>query len=157
MDILPRPWRIKFIQQKKGPECVICQKRDNNQDEEEYVLLRSQYSFSFLNIYPYNIGHVLIAPYRHGIEFENLINEELLDMNLQTKKIISALKNSLSPDGFNIGININKSAGAGIVDHLHIHVVPRWEGDTNFFTTIFETRVLGESLKDSFNRIRRYL
>ncbi len=154
MEILFRPWRITYLQQEKDKECILCKKRDSNDDEENMMLIRGEYSFALMNIFPYNIGHLMVAPFRHGISFEELSMEEIQEISLLVKRLVTAIKNSLSPEGFNLGINIGKAAGAGIEDHLHIHIIPRWVGDTNFMTSISDTRVLGEALVDTYHRIK---
>jgi len=133
------PWRSKYIYSRKKKKCIFC-------DPKDYVLERTRYSFSMLNIYPYNNGHVMVAPKRHVKSVEYLDPAELKDMMdlvVKTKKI---LDRKIRPHGYNIGLNIGKAAGAGFAGHIHIHVVPRWIGDTNFMPAACGTKVISESL-----------
>ncbi len=139
MKELWAPWRSKYIYSRKKKKCIFCSLKD-------YVLEKTRYSFSMLNIYPYNNGHVMVAPFRHVKSLEYLKAEEmkdLMDLVVKTKKV---LDKKIKPHGYNIGLNIGKAAGAGFAGHMHIHIVPRWMGDTNFMPAACGTKVISESL-----------
>ena len=125
-------------------------------DEDNFVLHRGEHAFVVLNIYPYITGHLMVVPYLHTSEFDSLpkeITDELMDLAKRTQ---TALREVYSPSGFNLGMNLGAAAGAGITDHMHIHLLPRWSGDTNFMTTVAETRVLPEDLKTTYSKLRSY-
>jgi ATP adenylyltransferase len=137
---------------KQDDECVFCQKLadGSERDGENYILLRAQHTFTVLNLYPYNNGHLLILPYEHVSRLEDLSPEVQAEMMYQVSYFSRLLRQAMDPNGFNVGINIGKAAGAGIDDHVHIHVVPRWRGDTNFMPVIAEMRVIPEWLDDTY-------
>ena len=150
MDRLWSPWRAKYVASGVGSEaqgCVFCRMaEDPGHDEANFVLHRGQHAFVVLNLYPYITGHLMIVPYLHTSEFDSVpkeITDELMDL---AKRSQTALREVYSPAGFNLGMNLGAFAGAGITDHMHVHLLPRWGGDTNFMTTVAETRVLPESL-----------
>lgn len=152
-DILWAPWRIKYLQEKmKG--CLFCKVSLKNNDKKNFLVKRGKLSFSILNIYPYNNGHVMIAPYRHIADLNRLNQEELLDLMNNLKEIKTILDKILKPQGYNIGINIGRVAGAGFPGHIHIHIVPRWNGDTNFMPVTAKTKVLSQSLQELYKRIK---
>ncbi|MDP8289521.1 MAG: HIT domain-containing protein [Candidatus Susulua stagnicola] len=157
MDKLWAPWRMKYISQKKQKSCIFCQVFKEKKDKQNFILLRSTYCFAILNTYPYNNGHVMIVPNRHLKSMESLNDAELLDMNKTLIKIKSKLKKVLNPKGFNIGINIGTIAGAGIANHLHAHIVPRWRGDVNFMPIISNTKVISQSLKELYKKLKQNL
>lgn len=145
------PWRIQYIKTLKEEKgCIFCIKPKENRDEENFILRRGKKSFIILNKFPYNSGHLMIAPYRHTGKIENLKDEESLEIFKFLKLSIKALKKVINPHGFNVGINIGKIAGAGYPGHIHFHVVPRWDGDTNFMPVIGETKVIPEEIKRTF-------
>lgn len=143
-------------QAEKIEECIFCQKITGN-DEENYVLLRGNTCFVVLNIYPYNNGHLMIAPYRHIGSLQELTKEERAEMMDLSAVCMDALKEGLNCHGFNLGINIGKVAGAGVPDHIHIHIVPRWEGDTNFMPVVGDTKVIPQSLSTTYKILRSML
>lgn len=148
MESLWAPWRSKYIYLRKNKKCIFCEPKD-------YVLEKTKYSFSILNIYPYNNGHVMVAPHRHVKTIENLSDKELkdlMDLVIKTKK---TLDKKLKPHGYNIGFNIGKAAGAGFAGHIHIHIVPRWAGDTNFMLAVSDTKVVSDSLDAMYKLFRR--
>ena len=154
MDKLWAPWRIKYVQGKQKKGCIFCQKPRQKNDKKNYIIERRKYAFSILNIYPYNNGHIMVAPYKHIADLERLTATELKEMMellIDTKK---TLKKKLNPHGFNIGINLGKVAGAGIDKHLHIHLVPRWEGDTNFVPIISNTKIISQSLDELYHILK---
>jgi ATP adenylyltransferase len=160
LDRLWSPWRSEYIASSGAADleskaCVFCNlQADLNQDEANFVVHRAARSFIVLNRYPYISGHLLIVPYEHVGELDAVAKEttdELMDL---TKRSQTALRETYHPNGFNIGMNLGHSAGAGIVDHIHIHILPRWMGDTNFMTTVSETRVIPEDLATTYNKLR---
>lgn len=155
MDKLWAPWRIKYLTQKKEKTCLFCRVQAQESDKKNHIILRSQYCFVLLNRFPYNNGHLLIAPYKHTCSLERLKTQEIIDIHETTVKIKKGLVKTLKPDGFNLGLNIGKAAGAGITGHLHFHLVPRWIGDTNFMPLFSETKVISESLNALYNKLSR--
>ncbi|MGQ9553693.1 MAG: HIT family protein [Anaerolineae bacterium] len=153
MQHLWSPWRMAYLVGAKVDGCILCQKLAENADEANLVVHRGKHSFIVLNLYPYNNGHLMVVPNRHVPSLENLDAEELLDLMMMVNLALAALRNSMSPGGFNIGVNLGKAAGAGIDGHVHVHVVPRWQGDTNFMPVLAETRVIPESLPDTRQRL----
>lgn len=153
-NILWAPWRKGYIQNLKSEQCIFCVKPRQKKDSKNYIIWRKKYSFAMLNIYPYNNGHILIAPYRHVSSLNKLKKEEINELFSLLKKAEKKLKEKLSPDGFNIGINIGKVSGAGYADHIHIHIVPRWQGDTNFMPVLAETKVISESLEELYKLLK---
>jgi len=157
MEHIWAPWRIQYIQsiQKEKPEgCILCEKPGQNQDAQNYILHRGEKNFIILNGYPYNPGHLMIAPYRHIASPEGLTDEERNEHFALVSLSLKVLRQVFNPDGFNIGINLGKVAGAGIEDHFHTHVVPRWLGDTNFMPVLAEAKVLPEALADTYQKLR---
>jgi len=148
------PWRIRYIATPKHEGCIFCDLPKKNEDEKNLILYRGEMSFVMMNNYPYNPGHVMISPYRHVGEFEDLERDEMAEMMLLTQKSVRVIKEAMKPDGFNIGINLGKVAGAGIADHIHIHVVPRWEGDTNFMPVIGDVKVIPEAVEESYKKLK---
>jgi len=157
VDRLWSPWRAKYIASgvdAESPTCVFCEiGRDTENDLSNYVVFRGQLNFVALNLFPYITGHLLVIPYGHLGEFDSAskdVTDEMMDL---TKRSQAALREVYKPAGFNVGMNLGAAAGAGIVDHIHIHILPRWSGDTNFMTTVAETRVLPESLADTYAKL----
>lgn len=156
MKRLWAPWRMQYIKNAKEGGCIFCDKPKEDEDKKNYILYRSTHSFVMLNAYPYNNGHLMVSPYAHADSLDKLSDDVLLDLFKVTKFSSSRLKEAFSPDGFNIGMNLGKTAGAGIDDHLHIHIVPRWNGDTSYMSVISETRVLPEHLMDTYEKLLPY-
>jgi len=127
-----------------------------DRDEENLILFRGERSFIIMNRYPYNNGHLMIAPNRHVGDLLQLSDDELIELVKMVKLAVKALKSEYNPDGFNIGLNLGRAAGAGLEDHLHIHVIPRWVGDTNFMPIISETKTIPELLTESYSRLKKY-
>ena len=157
MERLWSPWRSQYIAsgvdaQRDG--CVFCLIAGNpDEDEANFVLQRGEHCFVLLNLYPYITGHLMVVPYMHTNEFDSApkeITDEMMDL---TKRSQTALREVYSPSGFNLGMNLGSAGGAGIADHLHIHLLPRWSGDTNFMTTVGETRVLPEDLPTTYSKL----
>jgi ATP adenylyltransferase len=147
---------MDFITGPKASACFLCEavKGDPSSDRERYVLARSEQAIAILNRYPYGAGHTLVAPKAHLASLEDLTLPVAADLTALTQRCLRVLKAELRPDGFNLGVNLGKVAGAGVADHVHQHVVPRWEGDTNFMPLLSETRVLNEHLQVTYDRLR---
>lgn len=154
MQILWAPWRMEYIKKSKSNHCFLCEVIREKKTKEKFVLLRTKKAISLLNIYPYNNGHTLVAPLRHIGTLSKLTPKEVEELFDHTIKIVSAIKKSFKPSGFNIGLNLGKTAGAGLVSHLHIHIVPRWEGDTNFMPIIGGSKVIPQSLQETYKKIK---
>ncbi|MFB0526644.1 MAG: HIT domain-containing protein [bacterium] len=152
MKILWAPWRIKYILGKRE-SCVFCDKVKENKDKENYVLLRGKNGFVMLNTFPYNNGHLMVAPYKHVPDLEGLEKDVLGELMGLVKTSTQILKKALKPEGFNIGINLGKVAGAGVEGHVHIHIVPRWGADTSFISTVGDTKIIPESLDDTYKKL----
>jgi ATP adenylyltransferase len=148
------PWRLEYIRGPKADECIFCRAAESNDDEANYVVHRGDHCFVLLNAYPYNNGHVMIAPYAHEPTIEPLEEPALAELMALVNRSTKALRAVYAPEGFNVGINMGKAAGAGIEDHVHLHVLPRWTGDTNFMPVIADTRVLPQSLADSWRELK---
>ncbi|MEZ0345060.1 MAG: HIT domain-containing protein [Infirmifilum sp.] len=156
MDVLFAPWRMRYIEYTKierDQECFICKGYRERNDEDNLVVYKGERVVVLMNKFPYNTGHLLVAPARHVPDLESLTDEELCVLFKAVKLSIQVLKAVFSPDGFNIGINLGRVAGAGLESHLHVHVVPRWNGDTNFMPVIGSTKVIPEALRDTYHRI----
>jgi ATP adenylyltransferase len=142
------PWRIEYITGPKGGECIFCAApKAQGDDASRRPIDRGQSCFTMLNAFPYAPGHVMVAPYRHTAELDDLREDESLDLMRLAQRAIRALREVMSPDGFNVGLNLGAVAGAGIADHLHLHVVPRWDGDTNFMPVLSGTHVVSQALE----------
>ena len=157
MDELWAPWRIEYIQRAPESGCILCQKPQENNDEANFILYRGQHNFIILNAFPYNPGHLMVAPYRHIANLQDLTDEEAKEHFDIIKKSLELLKEVMKPTGFNIGLNAGKVAGAGIAEHLHTHIVPRWQGDTNFMPVLSDTKVISEALTSTYRRLRAKL
>ena len=148
------PWRMEYIRMEKPKGCVLCEKPGQDNDAKNHILYRGENNFVIMNIYPYNPGHLMIAPYRHVASLEELTDEELHEQFDIVSRSIKVLRQVFNPGGFNLGINIGKVAGAGIEDHIHTHVVPRWQGDTNCMPVISDVRVLPEALDETYQKLK---
>jgi ATP adenylyltransferase len=158
MDYLWTPWRYRYVAEVKNlAGCVFCNAQAANQDEEWLVVQRAVKNFVILNRYPYTAGHVMIVPYAHTADFSGLERDTAAEMMLLAQRVQAAIDDVYHPDGFNLGMNLGRSAGAGIADHLHLHLVPRWTGDTNFMTTVSETRLEPEDLSVTYTKLRKAL
>jgi len=155
MKVLWAPWRIEYIRSPKHEGCIFCDFPKENRDKERLILYRGKYSFVIMNNYPYNPGHVMIAPYRHVANWEELTDEELLEIMKLAQLMIKALKKAMNPHGFNMGVNLGRVAGAGIDSNVHLHIVPRWNGDTNFMPVIADTKVIPESLEEAYDELKK--
>ena len=160
MDRLWSPWRMQYVTAiERPPGCVFCisSPPDPEDDERRLVVYRGAHAFIILNLYPYNPGHLLIAPYRHTAELGGLMSEECGELMALVQRALRALHDDRGPHGYNLGMNLGTVSGAGIVDHLHLHLVPRWQGDTNFMPVTGETKVIPELLKITAARLRARL
>lgn len=156
MKTLWAPWRMEYILADKSGECVLCPGEDRSRDEERLILYVGERVLVIMNKYPYTNGHLMVAPIRHVGDLEDLSGEEMLDLMSMLRKVTRILKEQMGPDGFNVGLNLGRVAGAGMEDHLHFHVVPRWDGDTNFMTVFAEVRVIPEHIKETYNKLHPY-
>jgi len=159
MKRLWAPWRMEYIlDDEKHGSCLFCDisKGNRNKDKKNLILYRGKYCFIVLNRYPYNSGHMMVVPYFHTPTFEGLSDEMLFEFIKTIDKSVGILKKVLKPDGFNMGLNFGKVAGAGMEQHMHFHIVPRWTGDTDSMPIISETRVMPEHLKKTYNKLRRF-
>jgi ATP adenylyltransferase len=154
MDRLWSPWRLPYVTRTKPEDgCVFCDAQ-RMPDSDSLIVHRGEHCFVILNLYPYNNGHIMVAPRKHVSTLGSLAPPELQEVALFMQQSEAALMRAYEPHGINIGVNIGKPAGAGILDHIHVHLVPRWNGDTNFMTVVSDARVLPESLADSAKRLR---
>lgn len=157
MKQLWAPWRMAYIDEgAKDKGCIFCTKYRQDDLRAALVLAHTEYTVVMMNKYPYNNGHLLLAPKRHEKDPAKLPPEEYIDLNEVLRRSMDIVRRALNPGGMNLGMNLGKSAGAGIEDHLHWHIVPRWEGDTNFMPVIDETRVMPQHLLDSYDRLQPY-
>jgi len=159
MDILWSPWRFHYVSEGvKKSGCVFCEKAaaGHSRDRENLVLYRGQSNYILLNLYPYTTGHAMVAPYAHVARLANLDAETLKEMMVLAQRLEAALAAAYSPEGFNLGMNLGRCAGAGVADHVHLHFLPRWFGDSNFMTVVGETRVQPEDLAITFDKLARF-
>lgn len=157
MERLWTPWRMAYIKGEARTEgCFLCELPllDPSNDEASLILARGTLAFVIMNKFPYNSGHLVVAPYRHLPVYEDVSAEEHAEMAVLTQRCMRALNERYGPQGFNIGVNQGVAAGAGVPDHIHVHVVPRWTGDTNYMTTVGETKVLPEALEETYAKLR---
>ncbi len=156
MNVLRAAWRSEYINapnEEKQDDCIFCQYPRQQKDLENLLLVRAEKVFVMMNRYPYSSGHLMVIPYRHTSDFTSLTPEESLELIHLAQHATKILKRVLRPDAFNLGMNLGKVAGAGIDAHLHLHIVPRWNGDTNFMSVTAETKVLPEALSTTYERL----
>lgn len=156
MQRLWAPWRMDYILEAVNPsraECILCSLPQAQADRDNLILWRGRQVFAILNKFPYNPGHLMVAPYTHTGDLEGLPPDLLTDLTLGIQRAIGCLRGAMRPDGYNIGINLGHTAGAGIPGHLHYHVVPRWEGDHNFMPVLAETKVMPEHLQRTYDKL----
>lgn len=158
VSILWAPWRMQYITGPKSNGCILCEKANEpgEQDRKNLILARGSNTYVLMNIYPYNTGHVMIVPYRHVDSLDKLSSEERTEMMNWASNSERILRDAFHAMGFNIGVNVGRVAGAGIDDHVHMHVVPRWNGDTNFMPVLGETKVIPEYLEETYARLLPY-
>lgn len=157
MENLWAPWRIDYILSKKPAGCIFCDKPAENRDEENLILFRGKHHFIIMNAYPYNNGHMMVVPYRHTATLSGWSDAERQEMMELADMAVALLTKTMKPDGFNLGINMGLVAGAGVADHIHLHVVPRWNGDTNFMPVLADSRVISEHLRETYAKLRAAL
>ncbi|GIT40377.1 MAG: hydrolase [Candidatus Neomarinimicrobiota bacterium] len=154
MDRLWAPWRIDYIKSEKEKGCIFCDKPAEGDDHSMLILYRGENSFVIMNLYPYNNGHLMIAPYQHTDSTHELNSSSRSEIMELADQIMTIQKNIMNADGFNYGANIGYSGGAGIADHIHFHIVPRWTGDTNFMPVLGHTKVQMQGLQETYNDLR---
>jgi ATP adenylyltransferase len=158
LKILWNPWRYEYIKKTVQPqsktECLFC-RLQSLRDEEAFIVYRGKYSYVVLNAYPYNTGHLMIAPYKHTAELSELEDQALLEIMLLVKRAIEVLRKAFMAEGFNVGSNIGRAAGAGVPEHFHVHVVPRWIGDSNFLAIISGVKPLPMGLREAYELIKK--
>ncbi|MDP8210976.1 MAG: HIT domain-containing protein [Candidatus Stygibacter australis] len=153
-DILYSPWRMDYINSQKEEGCIFCLEHPEAEDEMHLILYRSDYSFVIMNLYPYNNGHLMVVPRRHTSNLLSLEESERNDLFELVQKTTGIIHKYYHPDGLNIGMNIGKAAGAGIDEHIHVHIVPRWTGDVNFMTSASGVRVIPEKFENAYQRLK---
>ena len=156
METLWAPWRMEYILGKREPYCIFCPEGDGQNDDERLILHRGRLVMVMMNKFPYNNGHLLVAPWRHAAGLEELAEDEMTHIMQWVSLSISIIKKIMHPDGFNVGLNLGSAAGAGVEAHLHVHVVPRWQGDTNFLTVFSDVRSIPEHLKQTYEKLLPY-
>ena len=156
-DIIWAPWRIDYVVQPREDGCFLCSARDAHDDAHTFVVERRERCFSILNRFPYNNGHMLVAPNPHKATLTDLDDDELTDLMRMTRDTQELLAKTMSPHGFNIGLNLGTCAGAGVPGHLHVHIVPRWNGDTNFMPVTADTKVVVQSLEALYPLLREHI
>jgi ATP adenylyltransferase len=153
MDRMHAPWRIAYIKEEKQEGCIFCLKPAATADQANFILARGSNCFAIMNKYPYTNGHLMVAPYQHIGEVEELPAAIWTEMMELTQWLVRALKAAMKPHGFNLGVNVGRVAGAGMDGHLHLHIVPRWNGDVNFMPVLADCRVISEHIEDSYRSI----
>ena len=153
MKQLWAPWRMEYVKSEKSDECIFCSLPKENDDTKNYILHRGQSAFIIMNIFPYNSAHLMVSPFRHIGCLTAQNAGEIKEMNNLTRWSIEIFRAVINPEGFNVGYNIGKAAGAGYDEHIHCHIVPRWTGDTNFMPVLGETKVHPEHLKTTYKKL----
>lgn len=160
MDIIWAPWRLEYVKaphnNDAGGKCIFCEFPSRNDDAANHIFLRREHCFGMLNRYPYNNGHLLIAPYKHISGLNDISDEIMAEVMTTVRDCVEAHNELVHPHGFNIGLNLGTAAGAGIADHVHWHIVPRWQGDTNFMPVVGDTKVMPQSLRQMYEQISNY-
>ncbi len=157
MESLHAPWRIQYILAPKAPPSetsLFSRIGQSSEDETNHVIARGRTCYALLNNYPYNGGHLMVVPYKQVADFEDLTDDELLELTKLMRRCLRALKAVMKPEGYNLGVNLGKCAGAGIAEHLHLHIVPRWSGDTNFMPVLGQTTVVPQALAELAAQLR---
>jgi ATP adenylyltransferase len=157
MKVIWAPWRMEYIlSDKEKTGCIFCAGDERTGDKERLILHTGSMSIVMMNKFPYNNGHLLVAPVRHTPDLECLSPEENLDLILAVRKSLEILKRAMKPEGFNVGMNLGRVAGAGVEEHMHFHIVPRWSGDTNFMTVTGDVRVVPEHIRETYEKLKPY-
>lgn len=154
MEQLWAPWRLAYITGTKVDGCIFCVFPKQDEDQKNHILYRGKHAFIIMNAFPYSNGHLMVVPYRHTSDLTELSTEENAEMMALLQKACTVLKKAFCPDGFNVGINMGTAAGAGIADHIHMHIVPRWNGDTNFMPVFADIKVIPEALETTYNKLK---
>lgn len=154
MEHIWAPWRIDYLQMEKPDGCIFCEEPKEDNDAANYILYRGEHNFVIMNSYPYNPGHLMVAPYRHLDSLEKLTEAELHEHYEIVRWSVTVLRQVFSPAGFNVGMNLGRVAGAGIEDHIHTHIVPRWLGDTSFMPVLADVRVIPEAMADTYAKLK---
>ena len=152
-EVLWAPWRIEYIAGPKEEGCVFCNRLEATDDRHNLILARGQRSFVIMNKFPYSNGHLMVAPSRHTADFGSLNADEILEIFTFIKTFSEVLHTVMKPHGLNMGLNLGRTAGAGVEDHLHVHVVPRWDGDTNFMPVIGGVKVISEHIQSTYDKL----
>jgi ATP adenylyltransferase len=147
------PWRAEFVLSKKEKGCIFCKRFKMSDSVENLIVYRAKKNFVILNKFPYNSGHTMVVPNRHVAHLEKLTVEEAMEFMELTRLTVTVMKKALKPHSLNVGMNLGRVSGAGVPEHLHMHIVPRWHGDTNFMSAVGETRVVSEDLNDTYDRL----
>lgn len=155
-DDIYAPWRAEYIRGPKEQGCVFCRIATEDKDQDNYVLFRGESCYVVLNRYPYTSGHLMIVPYRHQSDLEGLTAEEIAELMRVAQRVVTIQKQEFQTQGFNVGFNLGQPAGAGIEEHLHLHVVPRWVGDSSFVSTIGNSRVLSISMESIYDSLKKH-
>ena len=153
MEQIWAPWRMKYILMDKSKGCFLCENLKQDDNAANYILYRGRKNFVIMNVYPYNPGHLMVAPHRHVASLEELTKEELHEHSEIVSRSLKVLRQVFNPQGFNIGVNIGKVAGVGLEGHVHTHIVPRWQGDTNFMPVTADTKVVSEALDETYKKL----
>jgi len=155
-DVVWAPWRMTYILSEKPIGCIFCEKPGAQDDAKHLILWRGRTAFVIMNLYPYNNGHLMVVPYVHAASLTELEPAQRAELGELTMHCEQVLRQAMRPDGFNIGLNLGSAAGAGIAEHLHVHVVPRWDGDTNYMTVVGEIRVIPQHLDHTYAMLQPY-
>jgi len=147
------PWRMDYICGPRSEGCLLCDMARDEDSGKHLILHRGPRSYVVMNLYPYNNGHLMIVPYRHCAEFDQFSDEDSLEIMREAQRATRILRQAFGAEGFNVGLNLGKAAGAGIAEHLHMHVVPRWTGDTNFMPVLADTKVMPDYLKATYEKL----
>ena len=156
MKTIWAPWRMDYILGPKEKECIFCVKPREDDDKKNLIIYRGKYNYVILNLYPYNNGHLMVVPYRHTSDIQGIGADDADEMMSLTRRCVGALKGAFKAQGFNIGMNLEAASGAGIDEHIHMHVVPRWRGDTNFMPVIGETRVIPQHIQTTYEALAEH-
>lgn len=154
MDRIYAPWRSEYVTNPEGEGCIFCRAAESKDDRANFVLKRYKKTFVLVNLYPYNNGHIMIAPYKHTGDFQEITVEVMNEIMKGAKEWQKVIREAMNPDGFNLGINLGRAAGAGFEDHIHLHIVPRWEGDTNFMSSIAGAKVIPMSMEEVYEKLK---
>lgn len=154
MEKIWAPWRMEYIERSDDQKgCIFCKLPKEENDRDNLILFRGERSFVIMNKFPYAAGHLMVAPNIHTSDLNDLSDKELTDISINVRRCINVLKKAMNPHGFNVGVNLGRSAGAGIIDHIHYHIVPRWNGDSNFMPVIGDVRVVSEGLEKTYDKL----